>query len=81
MYICQVTGKTSAAGEKLNRIVVETRQRSYTRTERNPDTGLIEDVEVGRGWEIVREIRATAEGVAEWESMSEAQRLEHLRHV
>lgn len=81
MYICQVTGKVSAAGEKLNRIVVQTRPRTYTRMERDPETGRLEEVDIGRGFEIVREIRATAEGVAEWESMTETQRALHLANI
>lgn len=81
MYICQVTGNSSAPGEKLNRIVVATRPRVYTKMERDPETGRWSEVEVGHGFEIVREIQASSEGVLVWESMTEAQRAEHLNHI
>lgn len=81
MFNCMVTGKVSEPGEKLNRIVVKTRPRVYTRQERDLDTNSIVTVEIGRGSEIVREIWATEEGVLEWEAMTPAQREEHLRHL
>ena len=81
MFVCQVTGKLSTPGEKLNRIVARTRPRTYFRMEKDPETNRWSEVESGHGVEIVQEIRATAEGVLEWESMTEAQRTEHLKHV
>lgn len=56
MFRCQVTGKMSQPGDKCNKIVVERRERLYKR-----------DGEViARGWEVVREINATDEGLALW---------------
>lgn len=56
MFRCQVTGKLSKIGEKCNKIVTERRERLYKR-----------DGEViARGWEVVREISATDEGLALW---------------
>lgn len=56
MFYCQVTGKLSKPGDKCNKIVVERRERLYKR-----------DGEViARGWEVVREINATDEGLALW---------------
>lgn len=81
MYICQVTGKVSLPGEKLNRIVVKTRPRVYTRMEKDSETGYWSEVEVGRGFEIVKEISATSEGVIEWQNMTDAQRAVHLRYI
>ena len=69
------------APEKLNRIVVQTRQREYTQKVRNEETGKWEDVVIGRGWEIVRELNATDEGVAEWEAMSEDERANFLQNL
>ena len=63
MYKCGVFGTLSAPGEKCNKIVVERREKVYTRKYRDDMTGKIEEVEVGRGWEIVKEINATDEGV------------------
>lgn len=74
MFICQVTGKVSKSGDKMNRIPVIKRDKVYFKNIKNEDTGKWDEVEVGRGWEIVREISATDEGVAKWNSMSESQR-------
>jgi hypothetical protein len=74
MFYCQVTGKLSKSGETQNKIVVQTRERVYTRKFRNEDTGKLEDVEVGRGWEIVREINASEEGVQVWNELTSEER-------
>ena len=81
MFICQVTGKVSQVGEKMNRIVAKTRPRVYTRKERDSDTGEWVETLVGRGFEIIQELRATEEGLVEWQNMTDAQREEHLKHV
>ncbi len=80
MFICQVLGKLSEPGEKVNKIVALKRERIYTEMRRDPDTGIVEEVDVGRGWEIVKELSATAEGLAEWNKMSEYDRAQLLRH-
>lgn len=69
MFRCQVTGRLSKPGEKQNRIVVETRDRVYTRKVFNETTRQYETVEIGRGWEIVKEIVATDEGLQVWNEM------------
>jgi hypothetical protein len=66
MYKCEVFGTMSKPGEKCNKIVVEKRAKVYTRKYRDELTGRIEEVEVGRGWEIVKEINASDEGVRFW---------------
>jgi len=71
MFICQVTGKISKPGEKMNRIPVVKRDKVYFKKLKNEDTGKWDEVEVGRGWEIVREIAATDDGVTAWNTMSE----------
>jgi len=90
MYRCEITGKlsrrggpgptdkdgypTQIPGEKLNRIVVKTRERIYTKRVKNEETKQWEEVEIGRGWEIVREINASDEGLALWESWTPEER-------
>jgi hypothetical protein len=69
------------APEKLNRIVVETRERLYTKWVKNEETNKYEEVEAGRGWEIVREISASAEGLALWESWTPEERTIFLKHM
>lgn len=91
MYKCQVTGKFSRKGdstahppvaaEKLNKIVVATRPQTYYRWVKNEETNKWEQVVIGHGWEIVREINACAEGVALWNSWSEEERAVFLKHL
>lgn len=69
MFKCQVTGKTSKRGEKCNKIVVKTRDRVYTEMVWEDDQQV--EIEVARGWEIVKEINATDEGVRLYEQMVE----------
>lgn len=97
MYICQVTGKysrqgkpgavdkeghvTSIPGEKLNKITIATRERVYTRWVKNEETHKYEEVEAGRGWEIVREISASDEGLALWNGWNEDERAAFLKRL
>ncbi len=81
MFICQVTGKISKPGEKLNRLPVVKRDKVYFKKIKNEETGKWDDVEVGRGWEIVREITVSDEGVTVWNNMSESQRTSLLSRL
>jgi hypothetical protein len=72
MFKCQVLNRMSQHGDKCNKIVVAKRDKTYTSWFRNEDTGKWEEHEVGRGWEIVKEVNATDAGLALWESWSEA---------
>ncbi len=74
MYVCQITGKQSKLGEKLNKITVATRPRTYTRWVRNEETNKWEEVFVARGTEIVQEVSASEEGLQLWDSWSEQDR-------
>jgi hypothetical protein len=69
MFKCQVTGKMSKPGEKMNRIVVETREKVYT--QQVWEEGELVEIEVGRGYETVKEIAATDEGVKLYNKMVE----------
>lgn len=96
MYVCQITGKQSKHGEKLNKVVVATRERVYTRWVRNDENAanisseLIVDhsrdnkwleVFVAKGWEIVRELNASQEGVDLWASWTHEEREMFLKHM
>lgn len=81
MFICQVTGKISKPGEKLNRLPVAKRDKVYFKKIKNEETGKWDDVEVGRGWEIVREISVSDEGVTVWNNMSDSQRTSLLSRL
>jgi hypothetical protein len=74
MFKCQVTGRSSKAGDKLNKIVVETRTREYRHWDREN-----EEEWFSQGSEIVREINATDEGVRIWDSLSPEERQEFLK--
>jgi len=69
MYYCMVTGKLSKPGEKLNRIVVKTREKIYTQNVW--EEGELVEIEVGRGYETVKEIAATDEGLRLYNQMVE----------
>lgn len=81
MYRCMITGKVSQPGEVLHKVVVEKRDQTYTRKIKNEETGRWEDVVIGKGWEIVREISLSLEGVAFWESWSDVERQVFLEHL
>jgi hypothetical protein len=70
MFYCQVTKRQSKPLEKVNRLVVATREKTYFEKFRNEETGKLEDIEVGRGWEIVKEINACQEGADVFNAMS-----------
>lgn len=70
MFRCEITGKLSKTGEKLHKVVVSTRQREYREWVYNEDTRRSEELVVGHGWEIVRELNASEEGEAAWNAMT-----------
>lgn len=66
MFYCQVTNRLSKPGEKCRKIVTEKRERVYSKRVRDMETGKLNTIEIGRGWEIVTEINATEEGEKIW---------------
>jgi hypothetical protein len=78
MFYCEVTGLLSKPNEKPSKLVVEKRDRVYTRRVKNEETREWETIEVGRGWEIVKELNASAAGVQEWASMTPEQQADFL---
>lgn len=78
MFYCQVSGLLSKPGEKPHKIIVETRDRVYSRRIKNEETREWETVEVGRGFEIVKEIIATHAGFQEWNEMSAEQKADFV---
>lgn len=63
------SGEPAHGSEKLNKIVVETRERTYKQWDREN-----EEEWLSYGTEIVREINASDEGVKIWESWTQDQR-------
>ena len=66
MFFCEVTKKLSKPGEKCRKIVVEKREKTYSKRFRDMETGKIQTVECSKGWEIVKEISATEAGEKLW---------------
>jgi hypothetical protein len=79
MYRCEITGRNSRLGEKLNKVVAITRPKSYTRWIKNEETFKYEEVVVGTGFEIVRELSCSAEGEALWRSWTPEEREAFLK--
>lgn len=69
------TDEDIRAPEKLNRIVIATRDRTYTRWVRNEETNKWEEVFVAKGTEIVKEINVCQEGLDLWNGWSPTQQL------
>ncbi len=67
--------------EKLNRIVVATRERTYYKWVKNEETNKWEEVECGHGWEIVREINASQEGLDLWNGWTPEEREDFLKRL
>jgi len=74
MFKCGITGKMSKPGEKCHRIIISRRPKTYYKWVRNEDNQMVE-VEAARGYETVKEVNATKEGLAIWN----AQRLEEAQ--
>lgn len=81
MYKCEVYGTNSKPGEKLNLVTIKTREKVYTRKYRDEMTGKIEEVEVGRGFEIVKEIKMGTEALALWNSIPLADRPAYVKSL
>lgn len=76
MYKCQITGRNSREGEKLNKITVETRPREYKHWDREAEEDWF-----SYGTEIVREVNATDEGLQIWNSMTAEQQAAFVKSL
>lgn len=81
MYRCQITGRLSKLGEKLNKVVAITRPKNYTRWIKNEESFKYEEVVVGSGWEIVKELDCSAEGETLWLSWTVDERQAFLKQL
>jgi|GEM_PF-2917850 len=66
MFKCFITQKMSKPGEKTNKVILETRQKVYYGWRLNEETEKYEKVEIGKGWEIVKEVSVSDEGLKIW---------------
>lgn len=67
MFICKVGNHCSKPGDKCNKIVVETREKRYYGTVVEDDHEV--EIEIAKGWEIVKEINACDRCVQLWNEM------------
>jgi hypothetical protein len=74
MFKCQISQRNSKPGQKAHKITVETRQKEYFERQRSEETKMWSDVMVGRGFETVREITVSEEGLALWNTWSDEER-------
>lgn len=79
MYTCKITGKTTKHGEKLNRLTVATREKIYY--EKVWEDDVLVELEVARGFEIVREIDVSHAGLEIWNNWSDEERQEFVRSI
>jgi UDP-N-acetyl-D-galactosamine dehydrogenase len=56
MFKCQLLEKVSEPGEKLTKLVIKTREKTYTKRVLNEETRREEEVVCSVGYEIVKEI-------------------------
>jgi hypothetical protein len=64
MFYCGITGKLSNPGDKPIRLVTERRHRTYEDDRSSEENGV--DIKVSHGWEIVKEISVTLDGLRVW---------------
>lgn len=74
MFFCQILKKASLKNEKLNRITIVTRPKVYTKFIKDEETNQWVEIEVAKGFEIVKEVAACAEGVVAWNSLTDSER-------
>lgn len=67
MFYCEITKRMSRPGQKCNKVVIAKREILYTTKVLNEETGRLEKIDVSKGWEVVKEVNATDEGVRLWE--------------
>jgi len=78
MFKCDILGRNSELNEKCLKVTVATRNKNYVQRVRNEETLRWEDLVVGSGTEIVRELNATEAGVKFWENLSDEGKAKHL---
>lgn len=71
MFICGITKKMSNPGEKVRRLVVQTRTKEYKNYDRETEENWS-----SFGTEIVKEVNATEEGEAMWNRLTPEQQVE-----
>jgi hypothetical protein len=76
-----ITGQASKPGEKLHKIVVAKRPKVYTEKYFNEDTREWEEIEIGHGWEIVKEVNASDDGLSAWNALTPEEQEKFARNL
>jgi hypothetical protein len=81
MFRCEITGKVSQPGEKLNKVIAITRPKTYTKWVRDEESHTPRWVEVpaGTGFEPVLELSLSQEGLNLWNSWTPEERALFLK--
>lgn len=81
MFQCQITGRFSRLGDKLQKVTAITRPRNYTKWVKDEESRPVRWIEVdaGSGWEIVKELSCTQEGANLWNSWTAEMRTSFLK--
>lgn len=79
MFKCAITGKITKPREPLVRVVVETRPKTYVNYKWDEETGEKIRIE-SKGYETVREVNVSPEGMAILEGQARELQSLHDRH-
>jgi hypothetical protein len=78
-YRCEITGKISKAHAPLHKVIAITREKVYTKMVKNEETREWHSVECSHGYEPVRELSLSLEGLEIWNNWKPSQREEFLK--
>ena len=81
MFYDAILRRMSRPGEKCLKVVSATREKIYYRKVRNAETGKLEEVEAGRGSEIVSELWTGEAGLKVWEAAHPAKTSEEEKTI
>ena len=70
MFKCEILGTLSQPGEKMQKLVIQTRSKRYMEWVFNEEARKSEFVEVGEGFETVKELRVSEAGLSRWSEMT-----------
>lgn len=79
MYKCQITGLQSKPNQKLNKVIAVTRDMIYKKWVKDEETIKWQEIEAGRGFEPVKELNLSQEGLDLWNSWSPAEKAQFLK--
>lgn len=73
-FICALTQKPQKSGVKPHQVVVQTRVKQYEQDVYNEETDDWDRRVVSTGWETVKQLNFSTEGLNIWDNMSDEDR-------